>query len=159
MEEDKLKSNAKENWKMTTKEAIKLIDMLKKRISETTIKFPKIGNKIEFEVQAIKEGEKFIININRGKIDNKKCTYQGRTYINSVALMRLDVTQSFHINPDGSKIQGPHLHIYSEENEMREAIPFDINNADLYDYFLNFFRKFNILEENCGILYQTEMEV
>ena len=151
------KDNFNEGFKMTTEEAIKLIDMLKVRVSQTTLAFPQIGNKIEFEVQAQKEGDKFIININRGAIDKKKCTYQGRTYRNSIPLLRLDVTNSFHINPNGKKIEGTHLHIYSEDNEMREAIPFDIENADLYDYCLSFFRKFNLLEENCGILYQMEM--
>ena len=155
MSEEKLKDN--ESFKITTEEAIRLIDMLKERVSETAIRFPQLGNKIEFEVQAKKEGNKFIINITRGTINKKKCTYQGRTYINSIALLRLDVTNSFHINPDGKKISGTHLHIYSKENEMREAIPFDIENADLYDYCLSFFKKFNILEENCGILYQMEL--
>ena len=126
MKEEKSRVNTNDNIKMTTEEAIELIDILKERVSDITLKFPKIGDKIEFEVQAVKDGKKFIVNINRGKIDIKKCTYQGRTYINSIALLRLDVTNSFHINPDGTKIQGPHLHIYSEENEMREAIQFDM---------------------------------
>ncbi len=159
MKEEKSRVNTNDNIKMTTEEAIELIDILKERVSDITLKFPKIGDKIEFEVQAVKDGKKFIVNINRGKIDIKKCTYQGRTYINSIALLRLDVTNSFHINPDGTKIQGPHLHIYSEENEMREAIQFDIKSDDLYDYCLGFFRKFNILEESSGILYQMEMEL
>lgn len=159
MNEEKSGINTNDNLKLTTEEAIKLIDILKERVSDATLKFPKIGDKVEFEVQAVKDGKKFIVNINRGKIDIKKCTYQGRIYINSIALLRLDVTNSFHINPDGTKIQGPHLHIYNEENEMREAIQFDIKSADLYDYCLKFFRKFNILEESSGILYQMEIEL
>lgn len=155
---EKSNFNINDNFKMTTEEAIKLIDMLKERVNNTTLKFPTVGEKIEFEVYAIEEGKKFIININRGAIDNKKCTYQGRTYINSIALLRLDVTNSFHINPDGTKIQGPHLHIYNEENEMREAIPFNIENPNLYDYCLDFFKKFNLIVENSGILYQMEIE-
>jgi len=155
MSEEKTRSS--DNVKITTEQAIGLINMLKERVGETTLKFPHVGNKIEFEVQAKKDGNKFMVNISRGKIDNKKCTYQGRTYINSIALLRLDVTNSFHINPDGTKIQGPHLHIYTEENEMGEAIPFNIENADLYDYCLSFFKKFNILEEKSRISYQMEM--
>ena len=151
------RENFNEGFKMTTEEAIKLIDMLKERVTQTTLSFPKVGDKLEFDVQSQKEGDKFIININRGAIDKKKCTYQGRTYKNSIPLLRLDVTNSFHINPDGKKIEGTHLHIYSEDNEMREAIPFNIEDADLYDYCLSFFRKFNLLEERCGILYQVEL--
>ena len=157
MKEENLKNNINDNIKLTTEEAINLIDILKEKVNETKLKFPQLGNKIEFEVQAQRDGTRFIINITRGKIDNKKCSYQGRTYINSIALLRLCVTNSFHINPNGKKISGTHLHIYSEEHEMGNAIPFDIENADLYDYCLSFFKKFNILEETCGILYQTEL--
>lgn len=149
--------NIKEGYKMTTEEAKKLIDMLKERVSKTNLEFPTLGKKIEFDVFAKEDGTKFIVNINRGSIDNKKCTYQGRTYINSVPLLRLDVTDSFHINPDGTKIQGTHLHIYNEENEMLEAIPFNIYSDDLYDYCIEFFKKFNLIKDTCNIIYQTEI--
>lgn len=159
MDEQKTTDKANDNFKMTTKDALELINLLKERVNNASIKFPNIGEKIEFEIQAVKQGTKFIVNICRGKIDNKKCSYQGRTYLNSIALMRLDVTNSFHINPDGTKIQGPHLHIYNEQNDMREAIQFNVDNADLYDYCLKFFKKFNLIEDSCGILYQVEMEI
>ena len=157
MDEEKSNNNDNQNFKMTTEEAIKLIDMMKKRVSETTLEFPRLGTKLEFEVFAEKEGRKFITSIRRGNIDNKKCTYQGRTSFNNIPLLRLDITNSFHINPDGTKIIGNHLHIYNEKNEMGEAIPFDINDADLYKYCLEFFKKFNIIQDNCGILYQMEL--
>ena len=149
--------NSIEGYKMTTEEAKKLIDMLKEKVSQTNINFPTLGNKIEFDVFAKEDGTKFIVNINRGKIDEKKCTYQGRTYINSIPLLRLDVTNSFHRNPDGMKIQGTHLHIYNEENDLSEAIPFNIDSDDLYDYCIEFFKKFNIIEDTCNIIYQTEI--
>lgn len=154
MNDDK---NNNQSFKMTTKEAKELIDMLKERVSQTTLEFPRVGNKLEFDVYAKKERTKFIINITRGSINKNKCTYQGRTHINSIPILRLDITDSFHINSDGTKISGNHLHIYNEDTEMREAIPFDIKNADLYDYCLEFFKKFNLIQENAGILYQMEM--
>lgn len=153
----KEQTNLNENFKITTTEAIKLIDMMKERVIEATLLFPSVGNKLEFDVYAKREETKFIVNIRRGSINNKKCTYQGRTYINSIPLLRLDITNSIHINPDGTKIIGNHIHIYNEKHEMREAIPFDINNQDLYECCLEFFRRFNILEESYRILYQTEM--
>lgn len=149
--------NNNQSFKMSTEEAKELIDMLKERVSQATLEFPRVGNKLEFDVYAKKEGTKFIINITRGSINKNKCTYQGRTYINSAPILRLDITDSFHINSDGTKISGNHLHIYNEDTEMREAIPFDIKNADLYDYCLEFFKKFNLIQENVGILYQMEM--
>ena len=154
---EKEKNNTNENVKLTTEDAIKLIEMIKQRIVDTTLNFPRIGNKLEFDVYAQKDGNKFIININRGSIDRNKCTYQGRTYINSIPLMRLDITTSTHMNTDGTKIIGNHLHVYNEDNDMRDAIPFDINNPDLYNCCLEFFKKFNILDENCNIIYQTEI--
>ena len=123
----KEQTNLNENFKITTTEAIKLIDMMKERVIEATLLFPSVGNKLEFDVYAKREETKFIVNIRRGSINNKKCTYKGRTYINSIPLLRLDITNSIHINPDGTKIIGNHIHIYNEKHEMREAIPFDIN--------------------------------
>lgn len=156
MDEEKLNNN-NSNFKMTTEEAIKLIDMMKERVSEATLEFPRIGDKLEFDVFAKREGTKFIVSIKRDKIDKRKCTYQGRTYFNNIPLLRLDITNSFHINSDGTKITGNHLHIYNEMTEMRDAIPFNIDDADLYKYCLEFFKKFNIIQDNCGILYQMEL--
>lgn len=155
MEDKKINNNM--NFKMTTKEAIELIDMMKERVSESTLEFPKIGAKLEFDVLAKREGKKFIVSIKRGRINKKKCTYQGRTYLNNIPLLRLDITNSFHINSDGTKISGNHLHIYNEETEMRDAIPFNINDEDLYKCCLEFFRKFNIIQDNYEILYQMEL--
>ena len=76
MEDKKINNNM--NFKMTTKEAIELIDMMKERVSESTLEFPKIGAKLEFDVLAKREGKKFIVSIKRGRINKKKCTYQGR---------------------------------------------------------------------------------
>ena len=143
--------------KLTTAEATKLIDLLKNRVTEATLLFPSIGKKLEFDVYATKNNSKFIINISRGSIDKKKCTYQGRTYLNNIPLLRLDITNSIHINPDGKKIIGNHLHIYNEKHDMQYAIKFDIKRNDLYEYCLEFFKEFNILEDTCNILYQTEM--
>lgn len=142
--------------KLTTEEAKLLINMLKERVTETTLKFPNSGKKLEFDVFAQKDGTKFVVNICRGSIDNNKCSYQGRTYINSTPILRLDITDSYHRNSDGTKISGNHLHIYNEETAMAEAIPFDITRDDLYGYCLEFFKRFNIIEDSIGIIYQME---
>ena len=151
------KENQDNGIKLTTDEALKLIKELKERVMEASLQFPKLGDKLEFNVYAQRDGSKFLVNITRGSIDKKKCTYQGRTYINSVPLLRLDITNSIHMNSDGTKIIGNHLHIYNENTEMREAIPFDVTSLDLYGYCLQFFKKFNILEESCNIIYQMEI--
>ena len=145
------------NIKMTTDEAKKLIEMLKNRVTETSLEFPKLGSKLEFEVMAKREGNKFIININRASIDKNKCTYQGRTALNNIPILRLDITNSFHRNPDGTKIEGNHLHIYTQNAGMGEAIPFNIEDADLFEYCMQFFKKFNLIQDNYGIIYQMEL--
>ena len=74
-------------------------------------------------------------------------SYQGRVRTSCIILMRLDVNPTQpHINPDGQKIMGTHLHIYTENNDMTCAVPFDINNSDLYQLCFAFFERFNIVE-------------
>ena len=126
-------------------------------MNESNLSFPQLGKKLEFDVFTKDDGTRCIININRGSINKEKCTYQGRTYINSTPLLRLDITNSSHINSDGTKITGNHLHIYNEDTEMSDAIPFNIDNPDLYKYCLEFFKKFNIIKENWDIYYQEEI--
>ena len=146
-----------DNYKLTTEDAKKIIDALKEKVNDSNLVFPTLGKKIEFDVFVKEEGSKCIVNICRGSIDKNKCTYQGRTYVNSIPLLRLDITNSPHINSDGTKIMGNHLHIYNEESEMQNAIPFDINRSDLYEYCLEFFKKFNIIQDNWSIIYQKEI--
>mgnify|MGYP004508961955 FL=1 len=134
------------NFRLTTEEAIKLIEIMKERVRDSLLQFPNRGEKLEFDVIGKDDGTKFIVNINRGTVDINKCTYQGRTFINSIPLMRLDITNSIHVNSDGTKIVGNHIHIYNENTEMRDAIPFDIEDADLYNVCLRFFEKFNIMD-------------
>ena len=93
-----------DNFKLTTKEAIELIDMLKRKVIETDLVFPGKGQKIEFDVYAEKQRTRFVVNIYRSGKNDKKCTYQGRTYLNSTPILRLDITDSTHINSDGTKI-------------------------------------------------------
>lgn len=144
--------------KLTTAEALKLIEELKHRVTKNTLVFPSKGNKLEFEVFGQNDFNKYTINITRSKINKEKCSYQGRTTVNSVPLMRLDITDGSHVNSDGTKIVGNHLHIYSEDVELRDAIPFDVTKPDLYEYCLEFFEKFNIIQdENNGIIYQLEL--
>lgn len=153
---------SKENFKkdipkLSTEEAMELIKMMKEKVTKTNLQFPQRGEKIEFDVFAKKDGTRFVVNIYRGSADKNKCTYQGRTFINNIPLLRLDITNSSHRNSDGTKITGNHLHIYNENTELGEAIPFDITRKDLYEYCLEFFKKFNIIEDSCNIIYQTEL--
>lgn len=148
------------NFSLTNKEAKELIEMLKKYVdNDSIIQLPNIGRKIEFEVVGKENKNSFIININRMKIDKYKYTFQGRTALENNLLMRLDVGGDtlVHMNPNGTKIKGTHLHIYNENDEMGYAIPFDVNKTDLVETCLKFFEEFHILKDNIKILYQEEV--
>ena len=73
--------------------------------------------------------------------------------------MRLDIDPNGrHTNPPPNHevIHGNHLHIYSEEYGMTYAIPFDIENKDLYTLCYTFFEKFHIIEPP-KVFYQESM--
>jgi len=46
----------------------------------------------------------------------------------------------------GKKMTGTHLHIFTEEYGDGYAIPFDVENKDLYQLCQSFFERFNIIE-------------
>lgn len=76
----------------------------------------------------------------------------------SLMLLEIDVNPSaIHINPDGEKISGSHLHVYTEEYDTAFAMPFDINNKDLYQLCYSFFKRFNIIEPP-NVTHQLAME-
>jgi len=132
--------------KLTQKEADSLIAMLKKTV-EKEIAFPHNKGRVEFDVVGDRREDVFVINISRKGINDAGASYQGRMRTRGVNLLRLDINPtSIHMNPDGEKITETHLHIYSEQHEMAFAIPFDIENKDLYQLCYNFFEKFNIIE-------------
>jgi hypothetical protein len=144
--------------KLTQKEADRLIAMLKKTVKDE-IEFPRGKGKVEFDVVGERKKDVFVINIERKGINSQGASYQGRARHGSGSLLlRLDVNPSgVHQNPDGEKMTGTHLHVYSEEHEMRMAVPFDIENKGLYDLCFTFFDKFNIIE-SPKVNYQSSLE-
>ena len=143
--------------KLTQKEADMLIDMLKKTVQKEII-FPQTKGRVEFDVEGDKREDIFAINISRKGINAAGATYQGRVRTGSGAiLMRLDVNPTgIHSNPNGEKITGSHLHIYSEEHDMSLAIPFDIGNKDLHELCYSFFKRFNIIE-SPSVIFQLRL--
>ena len=133
--------------RLTQKEADMLINMLKKTVVKE-ISFPYRKGRVEFDVQGDRREDVFAVNISRKGINAAGASYHGRVRTGSGApLMRLDVNPtSIHTNPDGEKITGTHLHIYTEEHEMDVAMPFDIENKSLFELCYTFFERFNIIE-------------
>jgi len=143
--------------KLTQQEANALIEMIKKEVEKQQLKFPERREKCVFDVIGERKNDEFVVNIERKGINYSSATYQGRIKSNNVILMRLDINPtSKHRNPsDGEIIEGSHLHIYSEEWELKEAVPFDTENKDLYDLCYIFFEKFNIIESPAFIEQKT----
>ncbi len=145
--------------KMTTKEAEDLIEMLKK-LATKKFELPFIGYDKEYEIESINNSRfKFCFIINRKvKIHHNKCTYMVRDKNTNLNLLRLDVGNVEHKNPNGEKIRGPHLHIYKEEynttNNIPYAIEFNINDPSLVANCIAFLKKFNVIDRP-EILEQT----
>jgi len=133
--------------KLTTKEAETLISMLKKS-AEESIELPNASGRIQFNAVGTRRENQFTINISRKGINNSGATFQGRESSNGNILVRLDVNPTaVHINPsDGTRIVGTHLHVYTEEYAMGQAVSFDVGNKDLYELCYVFFEKFNLIE-------------
>ena len=133
--------------KLTQKEADMLIDMLKKTVQKD-LELPSGKGRVEFDVTGDRKEDVFVVNISRKGINESSASYQGRVrYGSGAILMRLDVNPTQpHRNPDGEKISGTHLHIYTEEYGERMAVPFDVEDKDLFDLCYAFFERFNIVE-------------
>lgn len=134
--------------KITQEEAEKLIAMIKKYLGNKDFVFPNTKGKISFEVKGERRTDDFVVNIDRKGPDANNCTYQGRIKSNNVILMRIDITRTgIHTNPSTKeKIYGSHIHLYSEEYDIKEAIPIDWDNKDLYEACFDFFERFHIIE-------------
>lgn len=136
---------------LTTKEAEELINTLKRLVSKK-LEIPKMGEFKEYEVKGINNPRfafYFIIN-RKVRIDKYKCSYVARDKNTNLNLLRLDIGNVEHKNPDGKRIKGPHLHIYREEynttNNIPYAIEFDINDPSLVANCVKFLKEFNVID-------------
>jgi hypothetical protein len=140
---------------LTDDEAKKLIEMLKQS-SKAAIAFPSSGKKKEFEVVGDSKRDVFIVNIFRGSIEVRKCNIGGRTKT-GIMLLELHLTPTgVHSNPDGEKIIGPHLHIYTQEYGRAFAVPFDPEDKDIVENCIVFMDKFHIIKKP-EILHQAPL--
>ena len=137
------------NIKLTQSEADDLLKMEKYCVDRTNYKFPYAGKKLMIPLQSRNGGEKFSLDIYRGRIVLNKVTYQNRAR-QVVVLARIDLNGSPHLNPDGKEIPCPHLHIYKEGYGDKWAIPIptdDFSNPnDLWQTLEDFMRYCNIVE-------------
>ena len=76
-----------------------------------------------------------MLDVTRAQIELTKATFQNRAR-QAIILMRLDLDGPPHRNPDGTKVQCPHLHTYREGfgDKWASAAPVDryTNTMDLF---------------------------
>jgi len=135
---------------LTQSEADSLIAMEKLYIENSIFEFPIAGNKINIPLVSKDLREKFILNVNRGRKNFAKITYQNRVR-SVIPLIRLDLGNGGHPNPDGSFISGTHIHIYREGFGDKIAFPLDLNIFnnidDLYETLFDFMRFCNVTKK------------
>ena len=98
-----------------------------------TIRFSGVSNSVEF-----------LIDLHQTRIKSRKYTLQLRTRKN-IVLVRLDIGSGKHRNPTREIINGPHLHIYREGCDDKQAFPIpneSFENIEDFDKTLVDFLKF-----------------
>lgn len=118
-------------------------------VDENGIIWPDKGKKISINCYSLDNKEQFEITINSSKIKVSKVTYQ-QLYRDKTILFRLDTSGPRHWNPDGTFVEGPHIHIYKEGYGDKWAYPLEqyisTNPSDMIVLFCDFLSYINIID-------------
>lgn len=131
---------------LTQAEADALISMRKTFADSAPVSLPP---GIDRTRELIGEGtqERFLLDLWRGTLRLSKLRFQTRGR-KVIVLVRLDIDAAPHTNPDGTKLNGTHIHLYREGYEDRWANPLDPNDfrntTDIRQTFQDFCRYCNI---------------
>lgn len=134
---------------MLTQLEFEALHNMKKRldIDSSGIIWPDKGKKISIGCSSLDNKEKFEVTINQSKIKIAKVTYQ-ELYSDKTILFRVDTSGPRHFNPDGTFVEGPHIHIYREGYDDKWAYPLeeyiDTNPSDMIVLFIDFLSYVNI---------------
>ena len=77
-----------------------------------------------YELAALDDRERFLLDIWRGTLRLSKLKFQNRVRT-VVVLVRLDVDGAPHTNPDGQTLSGTHIHLFREGFDDKWALPVD----------------------------------
>lgn len=113
--------------KITQTEVIELVSLAKEAVRHTILNWQ---NNARYDEDVVVVGEnavQFVLSFNRNPFEMKA---HFRSKLRNIQIARVD-DQRQHINPDGERIVGPHLHWFKEGYEhlqWAEAITwYDIN--------------------------------
>jgi hypothetical protein len=131
---------------LTQAEADALIAMGKSFADSPTIAMMP-GTDQTHELVGDDKRERFLLDLWRGTLRLSKVRYQTRGR-KVFVLVRLDIDGSPHSNPDGTRLDKTHLHVYREGYEDRWAYPIDpkefSDTRDIRQAFEDFCRFCNI---------------
>jgi len=131
---------------LTQTEANALIAMRKTFVQPTTISMLP-GTDQSHELIGDDKRERFLLDLWRGTIRLSRLKFQTRGRM-VIVLVRLDIDGAPHTNPEGTKINGTHIHLYREGYEDKWAYPIDPSDfrdiTDIRQVFIDFCRYCNI---------------
>lgn len=128
--------------KLSDSEVFILIKSLKSLKKELNIKMTSSG-KIKRDEQVIgnHDGIVYKLHLYRNPIEDKRYSIHLRFTENNHHLIRIDVNNGTHRNPDNVLIKENHFHIYKFEEGLRRdsyAHPLDCKGDDLFSIFSAF---------------------
>lgn len=150
---------------MTRAEATELIQVIKKMMNQGKLILPQSGNQSKFELCSIfSDKDRFTVIMNRcSKIRKDKYTLMLR-YGSDKGLLRIDVGGPAHINPDGTIIPCPHIHMQIKDLGAWDVWAMEIpavfgNVEDRVQTFETFLQYCNVNDiASIDICEQMEME-
>lgn len=115
-----------------------LLEMLRedKNFIDTSFTFPNQEKELQLELVSWSNRNRYILYINRKSKIKTRYTLQTK-HRESYILLRLDLDNKTHRNPDGQKIGGNHLHIF-DRDDMAGSWAFELDDAQLNEVFPGF---------------------
>lgn len=110
------------NVELPQSEADQLLELEKVCRDDTIWEFPNMGGFVSIPLTSRDGRVPFLLDIQRGRVNSARITYQNRVR-KSIVLVRLDLGGSPHRNPDGQRIETPHLHLYRAGYADKWAFP------------------------------------
>lgn len=117
---------------ISQEEADELVAAVKLYEGNGAINYPPPGSSLSLSALGPGQKEHFLVDVTRGRINLSKVSHNLRVRT-SIVLLRLDIAGTTHMNPDGSKIKTPHLHVYREGYGVSWAIEVPASFGDLSD--------------------------
>lgn len=130
---------------LSSNQVNRLINSLKEFEHGTSIAFPLLGKiKRDHRLNDEKYGINYWFHVYRHPIEVGRFSLHIRFKENHYHLIRLDINNGTHRNPDGTIVANNHIHIYDIRSERRDeyaySLPSEINNInDLSSALIDFF--------------------